>query len=78
MTLLDIDPPLAALNRLVTIAQSDTGQARRVTNFLLAWWRTGVPGSSTFRGRILPERRRHGRPALPASRAPVREMPAHG
>jgi hypothetical protein len=38
MTLLDIDPPLAALNRLVTIAQSDTGQARRVANFLLAWW----------------------------------------
>ena len=38
MTLLDIDPPLAALNRLVTIAQRDTGQARRVANFLLAWW----------------------------------------
>jgi hypothetical protein len=38
MTVLDIDPPLAALDRLVTIAQGDTGQARRVANFLLAWW----------------------------------------
>ena len=28
----------AALDRLIQIAGSDTGQARRVANFLLAWW----------------------------------------
>jgi len=28
----------AALDRLVAIAQTDTGQSRCVTNFLLAWW----------------------------------------
>lgn len=28
----------AALQRLLTLAQSDTHQARRVANFLLAWW----------------------------------------
>jgi hypothetical protein len=28
----------AALNRLIAIAQSDTGQSRRVADFLLAWW----------------------------------------
>lgn len=28
----------AALDRLITVAQSDTGQARRVANFLIAWW----------------------------------------
>ena len=27
-----------ALHRLLTIACSDTGQASRVANFLLAWW----------------------------------------
>lgn len=27
-----------ALARLVPLAKSDTGQARRVANFLLAWW----------------------------------------
>lgn len=29
---------LAALARLVKIALSNTGQSRRVANFLLAWW----------------------------------------
>ena len=29
--------PLAALGRLCAIAQRDTGQSRRVANFLLAW-----------------------------------------
>ena len=29
---------LAALDRLIAIAQTDTGQARRVAAFLLAWW----------------------------------------
>lgn len=39
--------PLQALERLFQIAQGDTGQARRVANFLLAWhnvegkWRLG-------------------------------------
>lgn len=27
-----------ALERLLKIARSDTGQARRVANFILAWW----------------------------------------
>jgi len=27
-----------AVGRLVAIAQRDTGQSRRVANFLLAWW----------------------------------------
>ena len=27
-----------ALNRLIDLARSDTGQARRAANFLLAWW----------------------------------------
>lgn len=32
----DID--LEALDRLIRIAKSDTGQSRRVADFLLAWW----------------------------------------
>jgi hypothetical protein len=28
----------AALERLIKIAKSDTGQSGRVANFLLAWW----------------------------------------
>lgn len=28
----------AALNRLIDLARSDTGQGRRAANFLLAWW----------------------------------------
>ena len=28
----------AALERLIAIARSDTGQSRRVAGFLLAWW----------------------------------------
>ncbi|WP_336966872.1 DUF7673 family protein [Sphingobium aquiterrae] len=27
-----------ALDRLIAIARSDTGQSRQVANFLLAWW----------------------------------------
>lgn len=27
-----------ALDRLIAVARSDTGQVRRVVNFLLAWW----------------------------------------
>jgi hypothetical protein len=29
---------LAAIYRLVDLARSDTGQARRAANFLLSWW----------------------------------------
>lgn len=31
-------PAIEALGRLIDIARSDTGQAARVANFLLAWW----------------------------------------
>ncbi len=34
----------AAFNRLVTIAHGDTGQSRRVADFLLAWWNAGECG----------------------------------
>ena len=33
-----------ALERLVRIAKSDTGQSARVANFLLAWWNAGDNG----------------------------------
>lgn len=36
--LASIVPPLAALDRLFALARSDTGQARRAADFLLAWW----------------------------------------
>ncbi|PRD43538.1 hypothetical protein C5748_09705 [Phyllobacterium phragmitis] len=32
------DKARAAFERLLKIAKSDTGQARRVANFILAWW----------------------------------------
>lgn len=35
---------VAALTRLVNIAHTDTGQARRVANFLLAWWNAQAYG----------------------------------
>lgn len=35
---------LEALDRLVAIARSDTGQSRRVADFLLAWWNPGTCG----------------------------------
>lgn len=31
-------PADAALRRLIAIARNDTGQSRRVADFLLAWW----------------------------------------
>lgn len=31
----------AALERLIAIAKGDTGQSRRVADFLLAWWNAG-------------------------------------
>lgn len=35
----------AALERLIRIAQGDTGQSRRVADFLLAWWNAGECGA---------------------------------
>lgn len=35
---------LAALDRLIRIAQRDTGQSRRVASFLLAWWNSATCG----------------------------------
>lgn len=37
-----------ALERLVAIARSDTGQSRRVADFLLAWWNAGECGGFDF------------------------------
>jgi len=34
-----------ALENLLKIAQGDTGQSRRVADFLLAWWNAGQCGS---------------------------------
>jgi hypothetical protein len=33
-----------ALERLIDIAQRDSGQSRRVADFLLAWWNAGTCG----------------------------------
>jgi hypothetical protein len=33
-----------ALKRLLAIAATDTGQARRIADFLLAWWNSGNCG----------------------------------
>ena len=37
-----------ALDRLLAIAQIDTGKSRRVANFLLAWWNAGDCGGFDF------------------------------
>ena len=34
----------AALRRLIQIAKRDTGQSRRVSDFLLAWWNSAECG----------------------------------
>ena len=44
MRVFDQEAAIAALDRLVTIAQSDTGQSRRVANFMLAGWNVGGRG----------------------------------
>jgi hypothetical protein len=36
--------PQAALERLIRIAQGDSGQCRVVANFLLAWWNAAEYG----------------------------------
>jgi hypothetical protein len=38
-------PEHEALERLLEIASGDTGQSRRVADFLLAWWNAGSCGS---------------------------------
>jgi hypothetical protein len=38
----------AALERLLAIAARDTGQSRRVADFLLAWWSAGSCGGFDF------------------------------
>lgn len=38
----------AALERLIEIARRDTGQSRRVADFLLAWWNAGQCGGFDF------------------------------
>jgi len=42
------DPPtegeLAAFDRLLRVAQSDTGMSRKCACFLLAWWNAGANG----------------------------------
>ena len=40
------DKSRAALERLIQIAQGDTGQSRIVANFLLAWWNAGAAEAS--------------------------------
>lgn len=40
----DITHEIEALERLINIAKSDTGQSRRVADFLLAWWNAGSCG----------------------------------
>jgi hypothetical protein len=36
---------IAALERLLAHAQQDSGQSRRVADFLLAWWNSGSCGA---------------------------------
>jgi hypothetical protein len=44
----DFAAECAALERLVKIAKSDTGQSARVANFLLAWWNARRDGGFDF------------------------------
>ena len=36
---------VAALERLIAHARQDSGQSRRVADFLLAWWNSGSCGA---------------------------------
>lgn len=38
------DDEIAALERLIEIANSDTGQSRRCADFLLSWWNAATCG----------------------------------
>jgi hypothetical protein len=44
----DARTQIEALDRLVAITKSDTGQSARVANFLLAWWNAGDNGGFDF------------------------------
>ena len=44
------DKSRAALERLIEIAQHDTGQSRIVANFLLAWWNAQECGGFDLTG----------------------------
>ncbi len=44
----EIEKLKSAVKRLVNVAQSDTGQSRRVANFLLAWWNASEFGGFDF------------------------------
>lgn len=44
-----IENQVEALNRLLVVAMRDTGQSRRVKDFLLAWWNADTFGSFDFR-----------------------------
>jgi len=44
----DLKAALAALYRFVAVAQSDTGQSRRMANFLPAWWNAAACGGFDF------------------------------
>lgn len=39
----------AALERLICVAQSDTGQSRHIADLLLAWWDASENGGFDFR-----------------------------
>ena len=42
---IDVPADVMALERLIKIAKADTGQSRRVADFLLAWWNSGSCGA---------------------------------
>jgi hypothetical protein len=42
----DYESARAALTRLIPIAMSDTGQSKRVADFLMAWWNGPDPATS--------------------------------
>lgn len=44
----ELNRRLEALERLISIAKSSTGQSRRVANFLLAWWNADRDGGFDF------------------------------
>lgn len=48
MSVASLANSMEALARLVAIAKSDTGQSRRVANFLLAWWNADRDGGFDF------------------------------
>ena len=47
MALIDV-AALAPVQRLLAIAQGDTGQSRTAASFLLAWWNAGTCGGFDF------------------------------